>query len=79
MLVPWYLMSSYGYYELDISIISDGLYDDICKRLILDWNEIEHFHKHLIDKGGLEAGTGYYIEYNLRIISAFYYLLENYT
>ena len=63
MLVPYYLMHSYLYYEINDSIITDYEYDEI-------WDSITHYHKHLIDVDALGAGTGYQIKYNKRIANA---------
>jgi hypothetical protein len=63
MLVPWFLITSYLYYEHNLNIISDALYDDIAKQLQLYWPFIDHIHKNLIDYDALEAGTGYYLAY----------------
>lgn len=62
--VPYYLMASYLYYEWDISLISDGLYDEICKYLDANWDKIEHWHKHLVDREALRAGTGFQIDFS---------------
>lgn len=62
MLVPHYLIHSYLYYELDTAVISDGLYEDLCKRLHREWQRVAHRHKELIDYGSLSAGTGYYLK-----------------
>lgn len=59
MLVPWYLMASYAYYELDDPFFTDGTYDWLCKELDARWNEVEHRHKMRIDRGALAAGTGF--------------------
>tara|TARA_A100001201_G_scaffold69292_1_gene63996 strand:- start:149 stop:442 length:294 start_codon:yes stop_codon:yes gene_type:complete len=59
MLVPIFLMTSYLYYIKDESVIPDEVYDSLCKRLLDRWNKIEHFHKHLISKEALSAGTGF--------------------
>ncbi|GAB5503438.1 DNA ligase LigA-related protein [Pyruvatibacter sp.] len=59
MLVPWYLMASYLYYWEDISLLSDSLYDRLCKQLLDQWDSIEHRHKGLIDRESLASGTGY--------------------
>ncbi len=67
MLVPYYLMHSYLYYVMNEPIISDIEYDELCKELKDKWDSIEHYHKHLIDKQSLGAGTGYQLEYNKRI------------
>ena len=63
MLVPYYLMYSYLYYEKDSPIVSDTEYDTICKRLYDEWDTIEHYHKHIINKEDLTAGTGYTLKY----------------
>jgi len=57
MVVPWYLMASYAYYVQDDPIISDRLFDLMCKRMLENWDKIEHFHKSYIKKDYLEAGT----------------------
>ncbi len=67
MLVPYYLMHSYLYYVMNEPSISDIEYDELCKELKDKWDSIEHYHKHLIDKQSLGAGTGYQLEYNKRI------------
>ena len=68
MLVPYYLMSSYLYYKTDKHVYRDGDYDKICKRLYNEWDDVEHWHKELIDKESLTAGTGYQIsEYPDRV------------
>ena len=67
MLVPYYLMHSYLYYVMNEPIISDMEYDELCKELKDKWDSVEHYHKHLIDKQSLGAGTGYQLEYNKRI------------
>ena len=67
MLVPYYLMHSYLYYVMNEPIISDMEYDELCKELKDKWDSVEHYHKHLIDKQSLGAGTGYQLQYNKRI------------
>lgn len=57
MLVPWYLRAAYAYYHLDDPIISDAAFDDIAKKLLDNYNEVEHRHKCLITKGDLRAGS----------------------
>ena len=66
MLVPYYLMHSFIYYEMSDSIITDYEYDEICREL----NDVTHYHKHLIDVNALGAGTGYQVKYNKRIENA---------
>lgn len=61
MLVPWYLILSYLYYIRDINIVGDHVFDNICVRLLSEWDNISHRHKHLICYESLKAGTGYYL------------------
>lgn len=64
MLVPWYLILSYAYYFLDVSLVSDGLYDRICKDLLasLEAFDVDHRHMALCDIEALEAGTAFHIK-----------------
>lgn len=59
--VAWYLMASYLYYHEDFSLLSDGLYDRLCRKILKRWKFIKHPHKRLLDRGSLRAGTGYAI------------------
>ena len=78
LLVPWYLMTSYLYYEKDESIVSDGDYDWMCKELLERWEEISHWHKKFIDRDGLSAGSGYAItKYPNRVKGAAMAVLGN--
>jgi len=61
MLVPWYLMASYAYHQLDNPIISDTCWESLCQRLYEEWDNVDHMHKHLIQREALQAGTGFYI------------------
>ena len=63
MLIPYYLMFSYLYYEKNISLIDDAEFDGICKTLLDKLDTLTHMHKHLIKKESLTAGTGYDIKY----------------
>ena len=63
MLIPYYLMFSYLYYEKNISLIDDGELDKMCRTLLEKYDDLEHMHKHLVTKGDLTAGTGYGIKY----------------
>lgn len=76
MLVPFYLMCSYAYYKLDQPIISDHLFDNMSKRLLENYDEIEHWHKHLITRGDLEAGT-YLGEYPERVINGLSHFIRS--
>ena len=57
MLVPYYLMLSFAYYKQDDPIVSDAFYDKLARKLLKEYDNIEHYHKHLISKGDLEAGS----------------------
>ena len=79
-LVPWYLMSSYLYYKEDKQVLTDEQFDMLCKRLLENWDSVEHMHKHLISKHDLTAGTGYAIKYTNMIINSahrWYELAQN--
>lgn len=64
MLVPWYLITSYAYYHLDQSLVSDKVYDAICKLLLdeMDQFNIEHPNMDLIDPAALRAGTAFHLK-----------------
>lgn len=57
MMVPYYLMASYAYYKEDDPIFSDDYYDLLAKKILKNWDDIEHYHKHLLSKDILEAGS----------------------
>ena len=38
MMIPWYLMASYAYYEEDDSILSDGLFDGLAHCMLEVWD-----------------------------------------
>ena len=57
MAVPYYLMASYAYYEQDDPIFSDSYYDEVAKFILQNYDAIDHYHKHLISKDELEAGS----------------------
>ena len=63
MLIPYYLMLSYLYYEKNITLIDDTEFDQMCKTLLDKYDDVEHMHKHLVKKESLTAGTGYDIKY----------------
>ena len=69
-LVPIYLMSSYLYYECDKNVLTDSQFDYLCKKILDNWDNIDHMHKHLLDKETLKAGSGYGIKYTNLIMSA---------
>lgn len=79
VIVSWWLMASYLYYQRDISLLTDAYYDELCVELNARWASIRHQHKHLIDRAALVAGTGFYIgedQYPQRVIGAAEYILK---
>ena len=57
MSVPWYLMAAYAYYVEDRPLLSDSCFDRMAKKMLSEWGNIEHMHKHHISKDDLTAGT----------------------
>lgn len=60
--VPWYIMASYAYYEEDDPILTDSFFDRLAKKILNNWDEIDHRHKEYLNKDMLEAGS-YFGEY----------------
>jgi hypothetical protein len=57
MMVPWYLMAAYAYYKQDEPILTDAFFDAMGKTMLERWDDINHYHKHLITVDDLAAGT----------------------
>lgn len=57
MSVPWYLMASYAYYVEDKPILTDGCFDRLAKKIVDNWEKIEHYHKDRLSLEMLQAGT----------------------
>lgn len=58
-----YLMCSYLYYVANKDTpYDDPTFDHICRKLLANWNDFEHMHKHLCDEEMLVAGTGFSIK-----------------
>lgn len=76
MMVPWYLMASYAYYKKDEPILSDAFFDAMSKTMLERWDDIDHFHKHLITVDDLQAGT-YLGDYPSRVEGALEDIKEN--
>lgn len=79
--IPWYLSTSLAYYQYDVSLISDHIYDAMCKMIGLHWNEIKHRHKHLVDVEAATAGTGFYLREDdlpLIVVSSTKVMVNNY-
>lgn len=62
-LVNVYLISSFLYYHLNESILSDHDYDRLCKTLLDRYGEIQShprlWHRRLISQSALSSGTGF--------------------
>ena len=65
------------YYVMDHPVISDSCFDEIVRRLGERWEDLEHPHKHLIDRGLLKSG--FYLQYPERVRWAALCLLEEFT
>lgn len=57
--VSWFLCTSWLYYREDVSVISDALFDQLCKDLLARWAEVQHPHKRFISEDDLRAGSGF--------------------
>lgn len=57
MTVPFYIMASYAYYEEDDPILSDAFFDKLANKILKEWDNITHYHKHLLSKELLKAGS----------------------
>ena len=69
-LVPYYLMSCFLYYEKHANVLSDPAFDQVCRRLDAEWDDIEHYHKDLIDREQLQAASGYAMDFPNRVRGA---------
>jgi NAD-dependent DNA ligase len=50
-------MAAYAYYVEDDPILTDAQYDRLVKRMISNWDKIQHRHKELISLDTLKAGS----------------------
>lgn len=71
-----YLMTSFLYYEMNRSVISNDDYDRICGLLAAGWRGAKHQHKHLITLEDLTAVTGYAIRYPSMVVGGALTLLK---
>ena len=69
LIVPWYLMAAYAYYNEDNPILSDSIFDRLGKKMLKEYDNITHMHKDFITKDELAAGT-YLGEYPSRVKDA---------
>lgn len=59
MFVPWFLCTSICYYRWELSVLSDSLFDTMCRDALKGWRAIGHRHKRFIKRDMLTQGTGY--------------------
>lgn len=71
------MIHSYLYYVLDETLISDGEFNQMCQQLILDWDKLEHPHKHLVTLEDLKASTGAFIKFPKMVEGAAYQVLRD--
>lgn len=69
MTVPWYIMAAYTYYVDDKPLLEDNTFDRLAKKLLANWEQVEHMHKSFLTKDMLEAGT-YLGDYPKRVKDA---------
>lgn len=62
ILIPWFLLLSYCYYERDLSLVTDSFFDEMCRRMLAEWPTLRHPDKHRISEEDLSAGTGYAVK-----------------
>lgn len=56
--VAVYLMSCYAYEELDAPFLTDAEFDALGRYIETHWDELEHRHKHLIDRDSCAFTSG---------------------
>ncbi len=77
--VSWYFICSYAYYKKNISLISDEIFDQLCKDILKDFDKIDHQHKYLLEKELLEAGTGFSLKYPSIVVGAAERLIKDHN
>lgn len=55
--VAWLLMAAYAYYVEDDPILSDGLFDRLCRDLAARWHQVRHPHAALLCREDLATGS----------------------
>jgi len=74
-----YMVTSFLYYHMNRSMITDHDFDRLCKNLDEGFDDFAHIHKHLVDRGQFVAGTGYAIkDYPLMVKGAAAHMLDHY-
>jgi hypothetical protein len=70
MLIPWWIMAAYAYEVEDDPIISDALFDEIAVRIKNEWDDIDHWHKPLLDRDMVKSAIAIDGKYPTRAIEA---------
>lgn len=74
----YYMMFSYLYYVLDLATVPDQYYDQLCKRMKDNWDDLEHPHKEHACIGDMIAGSGFAIrDYPERVKGAAIFWLKH--
>lgn len=60
-LVQVYLMSCYLYEHKHLQVLDDDEFDAVCQWLDEEWDDIDHVHKHIIDREALSTSTASYL------------------
>ncbi len=72
----WWLVHCFLYYRYNNPIISDSDFDKLTSWVKMSWDVITHQHKHLVTIEDLNAGSGYAIDYPLRVQGAAMHVLR---
>lgn len=54
-----YLRESWLYYQKDVSVVSDNMYDTMCFLLKRDYKKLPNWFKDRVSEDSLGAGTGF--------------------
>jgi hypothetical protein len=66
----WFLSASFAYYLRFESLLSDEVFDQMCKYLLDNYDKLDHINKSLVTKDMLKAGSAYNLsenDYPLRV------------
>lgn len=55
MLIPFFLMASYAYYNRAMNMMPDNAFDALSGRVYREWDSIKHRHKHMVDRESCRA------------------------
>ena len=69
-LLARYLVHSCAYYRCAVSLVSDAVFDIEARELARCWIYVTHPHKRLVDIRALRSGTGFKIDFPLRVENA---------